>query len=92
MKKTLDRLRTDNSIKDFTDSELTALCSEIRSFLVEHVSRTGGLAGCRSRRVAVDAVAVTVVLVPLMLAPFPRVGQLLFGIGLFAVFGAELLA
>ncbi|MBQ3425573.1 MAG: 1-deoxy-D-xylulose-5-phosphate synthase [Clostridia bacterium] len=38
----LDRLRNDNSIKDFTNSELNALCDEIRIFLVEHVSKTGG--------------------------------------------------
>lgn len=42
MEKMLDRLRIDNSIKEFTDSELNALCGEIRSFLVEHVSKTGG--------------------------------------------------
>ena len=42
------------------------------------VCRTGGLAGRRAGRVAVDAVAVAVVFVPLVRTPLGRVRQLLF--------------
>ena len=42
MEKMLDRLRNKNDVNQFTDAELITLCGEIRAFLVEHVSRTGG--------------------------------------------------
>ena len=56
------------------------------------MGRTGSLAWRRARRVAIDAVLVAIVLVPFVLAPLPGIGQLLFGIGLFAMFGAKLLS
>lgn len=42
MKSMLDKFRKCGTIKDFKTRELTALCSEIRQFLVENVSNTGG--------------------------------------------------
>lgn len=38
----LDRIRKENDIKKIEPEEYTALAGEIRSFLVENVSRTGG--------------------------------------------------
>ena len=42
MEKMLDRLQKENDINQFTDDELITLCGEIRTFLVDRVSRTGG--------------------------------------------------
>lgn len=42
MENILDRLRSEKDIKKLTDNELEELCKDIRSFLIEHVSRTGG--------------------------------------------------
>ena len=38
----LDTINAANDIKKVPESELTALAGEIREFLIEHISRTGG--------------------------------------------------
>ncbi len=38
----LDKIQKENDIKKLTDEELTDLAAEIRSFLVENISQTGG--------------------------------------------------
>ncbi len=38
----LDKIKTPEDIRDMTPEELTALCAEMRGFLVESVSRGGG--------------------------------------------------
>ncbi|MBR6747986.1 MAG: 1-deoxy-D-xylulose-5-phosphate synthase [Clostridia bacterium] len=38
----LNRLRTPQDLHNLTDAELERLCGEIRTFLVDHISRTGG--------------------------------------------------
>ena len=40
--KILDRIGKSIDLKELSDSELTGLCSEIRDFLIENVSKTGG--------------------------------------------------
>ena len=42
MKSMLNELYEGKNLKQFNIDELSLLCSEIRSFLVEHVSKTGG--------------------------------------------------
>ena len=55
------------------------------------MGRTGSLARRRSARVAVDAVAVAVILVPLVLAPFGSIRKLLARVLDRPAAGAELL-
>ena len=38
----LDKLKKIENIKNLNTDELTALCDDIRKFLVENVSKTGG--------------------------------------------------
>ena len=38
----LDRIQKENDIKHLTEEELTQLCAEIRQFLIESISVTGG--------------------------------------------------
>ncbi|SDH78585.1 1-deoxy-D-xylulose-5-phosphate synthase [Pseudobutyrivibrio sp. 49] len=38
----LDKIKQPNDIKNLTDEELKALSQEIRTFLIEHLSKTGG--------------------------------------------------
>lgn len=42
MENVLDKLRQGGDLRDLDINELATLCSDIRQFLVEHVSRTGG--------------------------------------------------
>lgn len=42
METMLDKFRKCGTLKEFNINELNTLCSEIRRFLVEHVSQTGG--------------------------------------------------
>lgn len=42
MDKLLDKVKSPENLKSLTTSELAALCGEIRSFLVDSVSQTGG--------------------------------------------------
>ena len=38
----LDKIQKENDIKKLTDEELADLAAEIRNFLVENISQTGG--------------------------------------------------
>ena len=38
----LDRIRTPEELRALSEHELNTLCGEIRAFLLEHVSKTGG--------------------------------------------------
>ena len=38
----LERIHSSEDIKKLTDLELTPLCQEIREFLIDSISRTGG--------------------------------------------------
>ena len=38
----LDKIQKENDIKKLTDTELAELATEIRNFLVENISQTGG--------------------------------------------------
>ena len=40
--KLLDDIKTENDIKKIDEADLPELCKEIREFLIEHVSQTGG--------------------------------------------------
>ena len=42
MKKMIDKIYDYGNIKDFTIEQLNTLCGEIREFLIENVSKTGG--------------------------------------------------
>ena len=77
---------------EFQRLGVLAFCGFLEVALHGNMRRTGGLAGCSTRRITVDAVTVSVVFVPLVLAPFHSIRQLLFGIGLRPVFGAEFLS
>ena len=38
----LDRIQTPEDLRALSERELNTLCGEIRAFLLEHVSKTGG--------------------------------------------------
>ena len=38
----LEKINTSNDIKKLSGEELDALCAEIRTFLIDNISRTGG--------------------------------------------------
>ena len=69
-----------------------ALGGFLQIALYGDMGRTGRLARCRTRGVAVDAVLVAVVFRPLLRSPFLGIGKFLLRIGLLAVFGAEFLS
>ena len=80
------------ALDEFQSFRIFALGSLLQIALHRDMRRTGCFTRCCARRVAVDAVLVTIVLVPLLRSPLLGIGKLLFRIGLLAVLGAEFLS
>ncbi len=80
------------SLDEFESLAVFSFRSLLEIALDGNMSGACGLARSRTGRVAVDSVAVAIVLVPLLRSPFHCIGEFLLGISLRSVLRAELLS
>ena len=80
------------ALDQFQSLRIFALGSLLQIALHRDMRRTSRFTRRRASRIAVDAVLVAIVLIPLLRSPLLGIGQLLFRIGLFTMFGAEFLS
>ena len=80
------------ALDQFQSLRIFAFCRFLQIALHRDMRRTGRFTRRCAGRVAVDAVLVAVVLVPLFRSPLLGIGKLLFGIGLLSMLGAEFLS
>ena len=79
------------ALNQFQSFGIFAFGGFLQIALHSDMGRTSGLARCCARRITVDTVLITIILIPFMGTPLAGIRQFLLGIGLFAMFSTQLL-